>query len=97
MRASRVLLLVACVFAALLAFACVAEAQVPERSTLNPTSPWLPYQKPIGPQYISGNIVYALLVGLMLLFVTYTGVSCLMSVERPVRLSAVPLQLAKEY
>lgn len=53
--------------------------------------------QPIGPQYISSAIVWALLCGLMLLFVLYIGIGCILSVERPVRMTAVPLQLAKEY
>ena len=73
----------------------------------NPTAVpvWGPGQRPnrlnvippLGPQYISGTITWALLVALMLLFVLYVGVGCIMNVERPVRLSAVPLQMGKEY
>ncbi len=96
MRASRVLLLLAALLVAVLAFATAVEA-VQSRSSLNPTAPILPGQKMIGPQFISSSIVWALLVALMLLFVLYIGVGCLMDIERPVRLSAVPLQLAKEY
>lgn len=50
-----------------------------------------------GPQYISSAIVWALLVSLLLLYILYIGVGCIMSVERPVRMTAVPLQLSKEY
>lgn len=54
-------------------------------------------QTPIGPQYISANILWALILGLMLLFILYIGVGCIMDVERPVRMGSVPLQLSKEY
>ena len=66
-------------------------------SLVSAEAPLAPGEKPIGPQYITGNIVWALLVGLMLLFILYIGTGCIMSVERPVRLSAVPLQVGKEY
>ena len=52
---------------------------------------------PIGPQYITSHIVWGLLVGLLLLFVLYIGLGCIMDVQRPVRMTAVPLQLSKEY
>lgn len=94
MRATRVLLFIGAILLAMLAFSTVVEAQ----SSLDPTGRPLKWnQRPIGPQFISSSIVWALLVGLMLVFVLYIGVGCIMSVERPVRLSAVPLQLAKEY
>jgi hypothetical protein len=86
MRASRVLLLFAALLALLLAVASPADA-----GSLKP------FERPIGPQFITGAIVWALLVGLMLLFILYIGVSCISSIERPVRLSAVPLVIAKEY
>lgn len=38
-----------------------------------------------------------LFVALMLLFVLYIGVGCIMAVERPVRMTTQPLILAKEY
>lgn len=50
-----------------------------------------------GPQYITSAIVWGLLVALMLLFVLYIGISCIMSIERPVRMTTVPLQMGKEY
>ena len=53
--------------------------------------------RPIGPQYISSAIVWGLLVGLMLLFVLFIGTGCIMGIQRPVRMTTVPLQLAKEY
>lgn len=86
MRASTLLLLLLGALVSLSALSLVAGE-----------APLLPGEKPIGPQYITGNIVWALLVGLMLLFVLYIGTGCIMSVERPVRLSAVPLQVGKEY
>lgn len=70
---------------------------VPVWGPTNPRPNRLNVITPLGPQYISGAITWALLVGLMLLFVLYIGVGCIMSVERPVRLSAVPLQMGKEY
>lgn len=69
----------------------------PWNSATNPRPNRINVPTPIGPQYISGTIVWALLVALMLLFVLYIGVGCIMDVERPVRLSAVPLQMGKEY
>ena len=78
-------------------FAFSTEAANPSPFLPPSTLPLYPYQRPIGPQYITSAIVWALLVGLLLLFVLYIGVGCIMSVERPVRMSAVPLQLAKEY
>jgi hypothetical protein len=87
MRASRVLLLLTALLALLLAVASPADA----------AGSLKPFERPIGPQFITGAIVWALLVGLMLLFILYIGVSCISSIERPVRLSAVPLVIAKEY
>jgi hypothetical protein len=86
---------------AFLVLACLASTSSagtpPSQFAPASTLPLYPYQNPIGPQYITSAIVWALLVGLLLLFVLYIGVSCIMSVERPVRMSAVPLQLSKEY
>jgi len=89
MRASRVLLLLVGLLAALVALSSFA---APVEAAPLPSG-----QNLVGPQYITGTIVWALLVGLMLLFILYIGVGCIASIERPVRLTAVPLQLAKEY
>jgi len=50
-----------------------------------------------GPQFISSPIVLALILGLFLLFALYIGIGCLMAIQRPVRISAQPLILSKEY
>jgi hypothetical protein len=50
-----------------------------------------------GPQFISSSIVFGLIISFFLLFILYIGVSCLTAIQRPVRFSAQPLQLAKEY
>jgi hypothetical protein len=92
MRASQLLLLVA----GLLAL-CLALTASPACGAGPNVGPLPLNFNPIGPQFISSTIVWALLVGLFLLFVLYIGVNCITNIERPVRLSAVPLQLAKEY
>lgn len=51
----------------------------------------------VGPQYVTPAIIWGIVIGLFLLSILYVALSCLMSVQRPVRMSAVPLVLAKEY
>jgi hypothetical protein len=51
----------------------------------------------VGPQYITPNILIAVMIGLFLVFILLIGVQCLMGVERPLRMTSTPLQLSKEY
>ena len=101
MRSSTVMLLLGAVL--LVSLLCVSSVSATGPAPYypspyaNPTAPLPVGLSPVGPQYISGTIVWALLVGLLLLFVLYIGVGCILGVERPVRLSAVPLQMGKEY
>jgi len=52
-----------------------------------------------GPQYITPTILWALLLGFFLLFILWTAISCLMTVETPVRFAEEPPRhsLSKEY
>lgn len=50
-----------------------------------------------GPQYISSPILLALILGLCLLFGLYIAISCLMAIQRPIRMSTQTLILSKEY
>jgi V0 complex accessory subunit Ac45/VOA1 transmembrane domain len=51
----------------------------------------------VGPQFITPNILWGLGVGFFMLIILYIALSCLMSIQRPVRMSSVPLVLSKEY
>ena len=51
----------------------------------------------VGPQYITPNILWALIVGAFLLIILWVALSCLMGIQRPLKMSTVPLVLAKEY
>ena len=51
----------------------------------------------VGPQYVTPNILWGLGVGFFMLVILYVALSCLMGVQRPVRMSTVPLVLSKEY
>jgi hypothetical protein len=95
MRAASILALTSLLLLSLVAVTLAGRTAPPPPG--GGTLPLYPGQLPIGPQYISSAIVWALLAGLLLIFVLYIGVSCIMGVERPVRMTAVPLQLGKEY
>lgn len=51
----------------------------------------------VGPQYVTPNIIWGLGVGFFLLIILYVGISCIMGIQRPQRMTTVPLVLAKEY
>ena len=51
----------------------------------------------VGPQYITPNILWGLGVGFFLLIILYVALGCLMGIQRPQKMSSVPLVLAKEY
>lgn len=51
----------------------------------------------LGPQYITPNIFFGLLLGLFFIFMLYQAINCMTSIQRPVRLSAHTLVIAKEY
>ena len=51
----------------------------------------------VGPQYVTPNILWGLGVGFVMLIILYVALSCLMSIQRPVRMSSVQLVLSKEY
>jgi len=51
----------------------------------------------VGVQYVTPNTMVALFLGFFMVFVIYTGAMCVMYIETPVRFSATPLQLSKEY
>lgn len=51
----------------------------------------------IGPQYITPNILWGLIVGGFLLIILWVALGCLMGIQRPLKMSTVPLVLAKEY
>jgi len=46
---------------------------------------------------VTPDTMFALFLAFFMVFVIYTGATCVMSVETPVRFSSTPLQLAKEY
>jgi hypothetical protein len=51
----------------------------------------------VGPEYINSGILTGLLVSFLLIFIAMCAVSCLMSIETPVRFGDRMLQIGKEY
>lgn len=51
----------------------------------------------VGPQYITPAILWGIGVVFFLLTILYVALGCLMSIQRPVKFSPIPLVLAKEY
>ena len=51
----------------------------------------------VGPQYITPNILWGLIIGAFLLIILWVALGCLMGIQRPLKMSGVPLVLAKEY
>jgi len=51
----------------------------------------------LGVQYVTSDTMVALFLAFFMVFVIYTGATCVMYIETPVRYSSTPLQLAKEY
>jgi len=51
----------------------------------------------VGPQYMSSAILFGILLGFVLLFFVWQGVSQLTSIQTPVRFSHTKLQLSREY
>lgn len=103
-----VLSLLSCVFILISSFFSFVSSQSPSPSIpdspLNPPLEGFPGWANIngtsvfpGPQFINPSIVFGLLTAAFLLFMLYIGISCLMGVQRPVRMSSVPLALSKEY
>jgi len=51
----------------------------------------------VGVQYATSNTIVALFLAFFMVFVIYTGATCVMQIETPVRYSSTSLQMAKEY
>jgi hypothetical protein len=69
-----------------MAFATFADPVVTATTSENP-----------GPQYITSNILLGLFVSFTLVFITIFMICCTMSIESPLRYTATPLVISKEY
>ena len=67
------------------------QSYLPNRIFLNGTYIY------VGPQYITPNILWGLFIGFFLLIILWVALGCLMGIQRPLKMSTVPLVLAKEY
>jgi len=76
-------------------FAAGASPSSPKVRTMAPASSY--YASYPGVTRVTPNTMVALFLAFFMVFVIYTGATCVMSVETPVRFSSTPLQLAKEY
>jgi hypothetical protein len=68
--------------------------QNPKILSIYNNSYWTTYP---GVTRVTPNTMVALFLAFFMVFVIYTGVTCVMSIETPVRFGTAPLQLAKEY
>jgi len=50
-----------------------------------------------GVVFVTPNTIFALFLAFFMVFIIYTGATCVMYIETPVRFSTTSLQLAKEY
>jgi len=75
-------------------FSLDSKPQNPKVLSIYNNTYWTTYP---GVTRVTPNTMVALFLAFFMVFVIYTGVTCVMSIETPVRFGTAPLQLAKEY